>query len=728
MSIRAVLNGVPLVGSAINKWRFKEGVRPVVETLTIAERNVHRIIPLGGKILGSTLIVDDGETRPLVVKKLTIIGLLPGEDPHTRRIVVADRRWLWRYKWVLRRFNIRKRGAFQRRGKWNEKLQPTPTQEVTYARWSLDPLTNAPWRPRRAMLSVLTDDDAIALKESDVFFDKSLGVEFQTLDLENVELDDRGHLSLQRTLQSMPGTALYVDEDGDVVIYQRNSGFEARVLEESGHEIQQGGHVDFVTNEEVRPEFVDVYFTIEAEVRFNFRETSSRTFAKPNIDQRDLDNVLPCPDFQLNLADGRKVTQGTWLEFADFLDSAVVKAGRGLLEGLSVTKWFKLIRQAFIPELNLWSAMLMVGILTPNSDEQDWAARVAAIEKHFRTTFRISPRWLDRILSMKDYLVGTIDPANGQRAPAIAFADHAIKTNFKGFVHLARNGKDMRYATNVTGYNDNLDNAVPAPATVSISDPDQGIIRIDYQTDPYNLEDKVFPSKIDNLPGPGVKEAKKGRHQITMDATIRKGSAKPSLSANHRMAVVITCVPASPNNKRQLYRIRIKADDVRTRLPSFMRNSLNKTNKGLVEEVRIGAGFETARVRWKDTRSRDIEKIFGVIPGDPDFNDLIINDKPGQGAVSLGGGTAASIREIALAAATAVYASYNDRFMGSKTVHGKGGLLPAGTMGEIVHEVGTDGKFTTSLDLPDEIETLDIFAFLNDSTRRIILKNAQATR
>ncbi len=728
MSLRALLNGVPLVGSVINKWRFKEGVRPVIETLTIAESNVHKIIPLDGKILGSTLFIDDGETKPLTVKKLTIIGLLPGEDPHTRKIVVADRRWLWRYKWVLRRFNIRRRGAFQRRGKWNEQLQPTPTQEVTYARWSLDPLTNAPWRPRRAMLSVLTDKDAIDVPLEDVFFDESLGIEFQVLDLENVELDDRGHLALQRAFQTMPGVTNYIDEDGSVIIYQRNSGFEERVLKESGHEIQQGGHVEFVTNEEVRPEFVDVYFTVEAEVRFNFIEKFFRTFAKPRIDQRDLQNVLPCPDFQLNLADGRKVTQGTWLDFTDFLDSAVVKAGRGLLQGLTVEKWFKLIREAFIPELNLWSAMLMVGILTPNSDEQDWAARVAAIEKHYRTTFRIEPRWLDRILSMKDYLVGTIDPANGQRAPAIAFADHAIKTNFKGLVHLARNGKDMRYATNVLGYADNLDNATPAPATVSIADPDQGIIRIDYQTDPYNLEDKVFPSIIDNLPGPGARDAKKGRFQITMDATIKKGSAKPALSATHRMAVVITCVPASPNNKKQLYRIRIGPEDVRSRLPVFMRNSLNKTNKGLIEDVRIGAGFETARVRWKDTRSRDIEKIFGVIPGDPDFNDLIINDRIGGGVASLGGGTGASIREIAIAAAAAVYANYHDRFMGSKTVHGKGGLLPAGTMGEIVHEVGTDGRFTTSLDLPDEAEALDIFAFLNDSTRRIILKNAQSTR
>lgn len=728
MSTKATLNGVPLIGSVINRWRFKEGILPVMETLTVSRDQGKGLIPYDGKPLASTLIVDDGETKPLIVKKLTIVGFLPGEDPWTQKVVVADRRWLWRYPHVLRRFNIRRRGAFQRRGKWNEKLQPTPTQEVTYAVWSLDPKTKKPWEPKRALDSVMMDKDALNIPPSDIVYDKSLGIEFQNLDLENVELDDKGHLAVQRITKAIPGVALFVNENGEVVFFQKNSGFEKAMIDKAGPEIQQGGHIEYITNEEVRPEFVDVYFTVESEVRFDYIESTSRTVATSPFDKRELNNVLPAPDFKLSMPDGRVITQGTWVEFVDFLDSAVVKQGKGLLANLTVEKWFKLIREAFVPELNLWSAMLLTGIVTPNSDEVNWMARVSAIQKHYRQTFRIHQRWLERILSMADYLVGTIDPANGQRAPAMAFSDHAVKNAFKGMIHLARNGQDMRYATNVPGYAANLDNAVPAPATVTITDPDQGVIHVEYQNDPYNLQDKVFPSLLENIPGVSAEDATKGKTSFLHDAVNRKGAKKPSLAEAHKLAVVITCVPASPNNKQQLYKIRVKPSDILNRLPKHMHASLNKVNPGLVEEVRIGAGMETARVRWRDDRSADIEKIFGVRSGTPNFNDLILNDDPSGAVQSVGGGTAASIREIAFSAAAAIYANYHDRYMGSKVVHGKGGLTPAGNLQEVVYEVGTDGKFISNISLPDNPEGLDLFAFMNESTRRIITKNAQASR
>lgn len=727
MSTLATLNGVPLIGAVINRWRFKEGILPVTETLTVSRSHGKGLIPYDGKPLASTLIIDDGENKPLVVSKLTIVGFLPGEDPWTQKVVVADRRWLWRYVHVLRRFNIRRRGAFQRRGKWNEKLQPVPTQEVTYAAWSLDPLVNAPWKPIRALNSIMMEKDALNIPPSDIRYDSSLGIELEKLDLENVELDDRGHLAVQRVLKAIPGAAVFVNEEGKVVFYQKNSGFEKEMIEKAGEEIQRGGHIEYITNEEVRPEFVDVYFTVEAEVRFDYIESTRRT-SSSSFDPRELHNVLPAPDFKLTMPDGRVITQGTWVEFSDFLDSAVVKQGKGLLENLTVEKWFKLIREAFVPELNLWSAMLLTGIVTPNSDEVNWMARVSAIQKHYRQTFRIHQRWLERILSMADYLVGTIDPANGQRAPAMAFSDHAVKNAFKGMIHLARNGQDMRYATNVRGYASNLDNAVPAPATVTITDPDQGVIHVEYQTDPYNLQDKVLPSLLENIPGVSAEDATSGKISILHDAINRKGAKKPSLSEAHKLAVVITCVPASPNNKQQLYRIRVKPSDIVDRLPQHMHASLNKVNPGLVEEVRIGAGMETARVRWRDDRSTDIEKIFGVRDGAPNFKDLILNDDPSGSVKSVGGGTSASIREIAFSAAAAVYANYHDRFMGSKVVHGKSGLVPAGNLQEVVYEVGTDGKFISNISLPDNPEGLDLFAFMNESTRRIITKNAQASR
>lgn len=751
----AFLNDVHLLASTNIRWRLARGVDPVVETFQIRSQDVPKLSGAQAPAIDGVTLKIESPGGTSEYKKLSILGFSPSNVPDNfiQNVTVSDRRWTWPYTWILRRFNMRRNAGFRRRASWSGALVNIASgfiaREVQFHKWSLKN-QNTEWKADEALEDMLTAGDALGIDPTDIVKDTYFLKELKKLRFDDSVFDDAGHNAIRRILAMIPGADVYIDPEGRIHLFSIADGGEAAMLNAGGPSIVSGPQVSLVTNEQTRPSQVIVYFTVECELRFDHTEDQtdvSRTVDATGPDPRDMDNVLAIPDPIITLKNGERFAQGTWIKFNEYLQTTVINAGRGLLASLGLTSWHRVLRQAVaVPDINLWSSLALAGNTGSGADELAWSARLSAFQTHYRRTYRINKNWMDKILSIRPYLIATIDTTTGQRAPAAVFSDWAIRSSFKALVNKANN-RDLCYASNYSGYptGDSLDTGQRAPAFVDILDADQGIIRINYQVDPFNMADVVFPSKVDNSPCLKISKSRRDASTpLTFESVAANDNDVPILSANHSVSVVLTATPASPNDKRQLYAVPVDPSEVKDRLPPAMRAGLDNAN-GPVKEVRVNAGLETARIRWQDEKKLEIEKIFGNQPGVANLADLVINDIPATfggfvrraanifkgafGGAALGAPQgAASLREIARSIAASIYAAEHDRYMGGRTVTMNSGLRPAGNLGEVTHELQTNGILISTMSLPSKIEPISIFAFMDEGTRQIVLREVQPSK
>ena len=727
-----------LLGSSTVRWRLAKGISPVVETFDIQNKDVPFLT--NTPIDGVTLTIQDSHGGGGTWSKLSVLGFSPGPHKNISRVTVADRRWTWPYVHVLKRFNFRRNSGFRRRRNWRN-IFPIDGDVVTviqFAKWSLN--FDEEWTPIESLLDVLLSPEALNIPFNQFDFDNSIPNVLESTRIDNLLIDDPGNIALDKVLKTIPGADLYIDPEGNVIFFSTVSSAEGAQFEALGPEMVGGGHVEFITNEEVRPSAIRVLFTIEAEVRFDHKEKQDipRDTIVENqgklIDEKSMENVLPVPDPEIQLQ-GRNGTdaQGTWVEFNEYLNAAVIKNGRGLLKNLDVPSWHNVIQTAFIPEMDVWAALGLAGNADAAGDEVDWAARLSTWQAHYRRTYRLNSKWMDRTLSVRPWLIGTIDQASGQRAPAAVFANYAVRNTLKGILGQVRNADEIAYAMNFNSFPtdpDNLATGFQAPALIQIIDSDQGIVGINYQLDPFNLSDIVFPSFIQNNPRMPNKATRNPGQLTTFEQSDPIGDKRVKLSADHKLAIVLTLVPASPNDKRQLYAITVTPQDLISENPNRLTPSMLsglKNARGPVKEIRVGGGLIRALIAWPNDPDRNIEidRLFGVEDGVPNLDGLVVNDVA-QDELFLG--QAASLKEFAFSVAAAEYALEHDRLIGTATGILNHSLRPAGNLEDVAYEVQQNGVTTSALAFPQKLQPLEVEAFMKSSTRAIIFREVQSSK
>jgi hypothetical protein len=693
------------------------------------------LLDLGGPSVKHTLRIKDGDTEHQF-KGIYIIGIGNAENPNIKRIVVADRRWLWNHKFVHKRYNMRRRSGSFRRGDWAAELQQQPVFKFQYAQFSMKS-PETPWKAQEVLRDVLTSPNALDEPSSEVVFDGDLE-QLDGLPVEKLVLDDAGDAALARAIALIPGAEVTIQPDGKIRVFNSLSGRESSVTGTGligtngklGPEMVGAGHVEFDDRRFLRPSRVDVYFTMEVELRFDFLDDTPPSLTEDNP-PRYLDNVMPLPDFGPISVGGQDTYQGTYVTIKNAIDSWEANSlPKGIIKNLD----FDLLNRAMVPGMGFWAALELLGKVDLEVDDEDWGARIAALQTHYRQTFRIPRPWMDNILSLRAFLVATIDIVNGQRAPAMVFSDYSYVPSMKGLLREVKKGEGNYYAFNVNGYpGENTEirrgsalagGAQPAPATVQILDSDQGIIRLNYQVDPFRNREVILPAKLVNAP---KKDFRRSNNSAPVGFNVKSGAGTVTqLSRDQKVAVLFTAVPASPNSKQQLYRISVTPDMVEDLLPKGAREHL-KNARGPVKEVRVGAAIETARVRWKQDKATDIAKIFGVggVLDNPrdQLKDLVINDKEQAdiGPVDL----SASLVSIARAVAAGIYASEHARPRGSMAGRMDGSAQLEGTMKELTHVLEPNGVAKTQANLPVEITPFDLFGFMPSDVRQIVLKNVQ---
>jgi len=733
--ISVKIGGKPVLATSGVAWELTQGVAPHIGRFEMPTSVVDELKERAGSV---TLEISDG-THTVEIKKLYIIGDAPGPNPEIETIIVADRRYWWPYAHVLRRYNMRRHIGHRRLT--DEKvleLQPVDP-DVWYAPYSL-PGGNkdaAPWTARQAFTNVLfevIDHGPDVGDAGDVDF-QSLP-ELDSLPFENVEVDDNGKDALRRLLDYIPGLGITLKADGTVVAYSRVDGKENKPLAEEWEEYKNFGHLKAVSKALIRPEAIEVLFSREFEIRVDFEDlgvTSSTTTARDD-DEIFAQNVLPNPDFQLP---GTDIPRGAWITLQRAY-AAWNGAGGGMPpSGTQITS--KMIRQAMVPYNGFWAYYNQQGLKDPDND---WGARFAALQTHWRTTYRINRRFIDRTFGIYGYRLATINPESGTRAPAICYSDYCVIPGPRMNMQ-AKNLDEFSYAMNFRGYpsggaaNNGLvavgDNTKPAPAVVQVIDKDQGIIHVDWKIDPLRTYEQIMPGFIqdprDGAALAGNKPANPGpmadlsdrNSNISFNSVFKGGLASiTEMSSGYKCILMLTAVPASPNNDSQLQRVKVVPGDVKDLLPGALEGGLNDA-RGPVMEIRIGAGIETARVRWIDSRRDDIYQALGIgnddaEPSEANIDDLVINLDQGGGTAD----NAASLTAIARAAAASVYATFADRTEGSAAYRLRPELHPEGRTGSVSFGVTAQGLPHTLITIPEDFPPINFRSLLPASDRSII--------
>jgi hypothetical protein len=725
----ARLGNVSLLGSNSVSWPVTVGVKPTIVDFDVMPSDTGTLESMKGK--QQTLHIE-GRGETLEVQALYVLHVGPGDSKNINRVTVADRRWLWNMAHYLKRMNIRRNVGFKRL-KATDRAELNPVgSKVWYAKWSMATESTEPDKARfhakealQQALDYLKDfESKFSGSAFSYTIEDSVSNLFQDLPIENLEVDDTGDQAVNRILSYLPGAQVKCLVDGSIVIYNEADGQDQKAIDQLGPEIAGGGHAMLVANNAVRPKSIKFRFTPKLELRLDYSEGSSvGTTPSPGIDDRFMENVLPIPDYQLTV-NGEVLVQGTWITIAQAINAW---NSQGPIPGGKKLD-FDLLQKAFIPWMGLWSALQLMGMAQPNAD---WVSRIAALEQHYRRTYRVNPRIMDRIFSIEAERCATIDPVRGQRAPAVAYSDYAVIPSMKTHFAQASAGADLSLVMNVPGYptDGKLNSTIkPAPADVKILDPDQGIIHIDYKIDPMRMAEQILPSMIEINGDSGQPGVIPSRCGPTADLTIKgrthafnavvKAEQWAKLTGSHKISIIVSVVPAAPNDERQLFEVEVKPTDVQGVIPSGLSAGLGDC-KGPTMEVRMGSGIEVARAIWSDARKSDIEAALGINDSGATVNlkGLVINDGEIQDTKF-----GASLQAIAKAAAAGIYASLCDRVVGEKQGDMNPKLSPVGFGNDVIHEVGADGTTTTRMSFPKQLPRMSLWQFMDANTRAILMR------
>lgn len=720
----ATIGGVQIVGESAAAWTLVDGVRCHTATFDVMPSDVKTL--LGDKLKAVDLVIGSAK-----FSNLYVIQEVANEIPYLRRVLVADRRYFWPMRQIRRGFNMRRKTGVRRLSDPSTAAEAqTITPSVAYAPWSLKDIVN-PWSAFQILTEVFKQ---IAAIEKDATGNEpklqmsAIGVQLQKLPVENlffqgVSLD----IAWATILDYLPGVGCFVNAKGDVVLYSKTGGGEIGMVNGAGDAKVGGGTVRSIDLSLVRPSKIRVLFVREIEVRFDYIETDpgATSATSPTEPPRLLENVLPVPDFSLSVA-GSTVCQGTWIT----VQQALTAWGPApFVRGAKVLTMADL-RRAGAPYSGLARALQLIGVADPN---RDWRSRVAAMQQHYRRTYRIPKVWMDRIFRLRATRVATLDPTTAARGASTVYSDYSYLASERSVFASFQGGADGSYIINVPVFNGgNIANTIlGAPATLSIVDEDQGIIAIDFLVDPARVFERVFPSCIE-LQGdntqPGVRPNNCGPTGDLVVLGVRPNawgvrdvSEKFSqLTANYKMAVILTAQPglggvADPSGGQtplQFSSIDVQPKDV----PSF---SGQQSCKGPPLDILIGPGIETARIMWTDAAADAVAAAFNAKPVGSaaalDANTMnldknVSQDRPGG----------ASCNAIAKAAAARVWAALADRMQGSMVGDLTPSLEPSGWLSSVKHSIETSGEMATALSLPDRVESMPLEAFLPASVTRII--------
>lgn len=614
------LDGVPLAATQGVAWRFTSGVVPYSTTLAVHQTAWERLRPRMGMPL--VLEITDHRGVTLRIEQVYILHVAPSDSPHRVSFVVADRRWKWQYDLVVRDYNIpRKTGNRSSFGNVPVETRVT-VDRYDYLAYSIK-ADGAKWTAREALeetLKVVVGDGEFLI-ESFPLQDASGAGQFT---LQGVTLRDPGDAALSRLLSNIPGADLYVRADGKVVVYDATDLAEVkRYISQLPQSTWDGDVVTLVDRVQVRPSAVHVHYQRELEVVFTFADDyAGSTSSAPSRTAPFLENVIPTVDPETTVTEydpesgtdvEKTVPPGTWVNVASWLAAMDEDRPSGSLP------WtFETIRAH-------WVAGDLDGVLGARGldldEEANVSLRVAALKQHFRQTFRINRRIMERVRDVFALRVAVLDPVTGARAPAAVWGQACVIPSEKGKFMAARGGGETKVFRNVDylapsqAAGSSVVSTAPGPTQVAMIDHELGIFRLEWIASPYGTVDSFIPCKLVGTGGdPQVVDRDltfQDTKPMAANGSIEGGTNGLFLANQLDYSVVLTIIPNSPNNERQFHRVEIDPASIAN---MFRAEVTVSGGRGPVLELFIPPGEHTARFAWEDdsAASTTLARLLGL--------------------------------------------------------------------------------------------------------------------
>jgi hypothetical protein len=677
---RVLLGGVEIGGDVTGAgydWELRSGVDPVERQWRVSRARADQIPPMRPLELRI-----ESERETLVVQHVYLLQVLPGALPGPEQdatLRLADRRFLWSREWVSTTMNLRRAtgdtrlaNAGQNAGE-NALVLP----EIEYARFSLGPnpqAPTAPWTAEDALRWLIVEKLGAPVVVRD---------QLPEVEIENLLLEDPGHHAVERLLAYLPGVNLYVDRDGQVVVYDTLSGGETAPFAAMTDRPHGGaGGVRVVRSEDLAPSEFVVHFGIESECRFDAQEPSSGSNAPVDEDEPNLIPVLQVPDPELELGD-RTVARATWAEQSD------VFAAWGAFGLYNTAVSFDVLRRFALKFgwANFEQAWGNSPLLPPNSEPLN-ALRARTAVDAYRRLYRVGRYFWQRIESMREVRVAILDFVTGAYAPAEVFCDWTRRPTFRGMSY--QNDPNVQQGWFQRGWAANLADVDPAPVAVRVVDEQSGVIRLEPTLDPYGHSQAMvlgYPQGGLIPLQTGLAEANRTGQEVyaRWDRVV--------VEEGFQVAVVMTVVPGSPNDTGRLWQERVPA------------SAIGLEGRGPPMHLRVFPGIATARFGWTDSGGEAIKNAIlgrGPWPADQLVNGTIV-------------------RDVAQATARRAAEAYRPRPMGTAVADMRPGVEPAGSLDSVQHVLRGNGVTETVATFRVARAPQDVWRYLSTSTRRALM-------
>ena len=734
MKATVTLGGEPLAGLGTIAWKFVTGVQPYTTVFSVHtsawEKDLKNKM---GKPL--TLSVTDSRGVTTKVQDLFILHIVPSGRPKITSFLVADRRWKWAYKLVARDYNVPKKTG-DRTARNKVPVEATITvDEYDYKPYSLD--IDVKWTPETAL-----EDLLLILEnpgESGKHRIESLPIETTSEDgqftLQNISLRDQGDAAMARLLSYIPGAQVYVTAEGVATVFD---GADTTATQDYFKTLPpntwDGDKAEVIDRQKIRPNRVRVHYQREVELVLEYEDDySGQTSAAPVKGSPYIDNVIPTVDpetvitaeydSELGPVD-KTVPPGTYVRVDRWL------AAMDLIKPEGSDPWtFATIQQH-------WLKGDLDGILGGRGLDLDEngnvSMRIQALKQHFRQTFRVNRTYTERLRDVQAIRVAMLDPVTGARAPAAVWGQACVVPTTKGKLMAGRkdpeNAKCFRnvdyLAPHLAG--EDLIKTSPGPTRVTFVDRDQGIFRLEWMTSPYGTVDSFIPCHLvgelaSNTPKVIMRDLSRQEDEpVGAGTRIEGGSNGIYLRDSLQYKIMVTIVPAAPNNKRQFHIESLTADDI---------SDVFRTEFGITDgigpplEVFIPPGENTARFSWRDdaTAPGTIANLLGLNSDDPNESGIP------EGEELEGFGLINQDRELtghAKAVAAEMLAPFADNLMGRvATTVPKDGLKLVGNMSGATLQVGAapSAKVNAVHEFPGQQKPISRLALMPESVRKVVL-------
>ncbi|MCP4794041.1 MAG: hypothetical protein GY882_12040 [Actinomycetia bacterium] len=732
---RITYDGVELSASGSVAWKFTTGSRPYMATFSVYHRDWNgKLRPKIGQ--SADLVIVDGRGTTLTVQNLTLLHEVPSAKPKERSFVLADRRWRWQYTLISRDYNVPKKTG-DRTAQINV---PFPgfvtTDQYDYKGFSLEG-GDTVWTARAVLEDVLQQ----LRNEGDGFpyTVDSFPIQEQTggtrsFTLQNVVLRDQGDVALARLLAYIPGATVWVDASGIVRII---NGADLAAAENYFQSLPgatwDGERAVVVNRKALRPRNIVVHYQREVEVLLEYSDNyGSGTVASPSYSRPYIENVIQTVDDKTTVTEydpilKRRITKtdlppGTWVEFKAWL--AAMEADRPP----NSDPWtFDTIKMHWVKG-NLDVALGAGGLDLDTT--ANISMRIQAIKQHFRQSFRINRRLMDRTRDIQNVSALLLDPYTGTRGPARVWGQATIIPSAKGLMASRFNKANAHYYRNVDyfaptqgQFSGRTIEAPHGPAKVNIVDRDLGIFRLDWILSPYGTDQSFIPCMLEAEDGefkvPIRDLAQQDDEPMGSGVRVEGGTNSIFLADRLSYRVLLTVVPGAPNNKRAFHRVEISASDVESFTEGDWRIG---SGEGPDLEVFVAPTEATARFAWQDdsAAATTIGELLGIDKDDPVNSGI-------EGTVLPGYTLANEERELSShsrSVASELYVNFADSIQGRvATVVPDTGLKLTGNMSGATVQVAAapSGKVSAMHEFPGVQKPISRLALMGEGARQVVL-------